>query len=436
MSDPREPRRLHRVFTRPPRREYRAVAEVLRRETIGGALLLGATVVAVAWASSPWAGGYEQLRALAIGPSVLGLHLSLEAWASDGLLAIFFFVAGVELKRELVVGQLRDPRTAALPVVAAVSGMVGPAVLYLAVTAGHPGDARGWAIPMATDIAFALAVLAVTAPHLPPALRAFLLTLAVVDDLGAILVIAMFYSTAFHPVPLAGAAVLLAAYALARRAGIRAWYVYLPLVVVTWVLVHDAGIHATIAGVALGLVTPARPRPGADRSTAEELEHRWRPVSAGVAVPVFALLAAGVPFDPSALASVVTSPAAIGVMVGLVAGKAIGVFAGTYVTVRFTRAQLDASLAWADVAGVALLAGVGFTVALLIGQLAFPDDPARGEHVRAAVLLSSVLAAVLATVVLRRRDVAYRKLDTGLDAGASPELDEDAARGSAPPGTR
>jgi NhaA family Na+:H+ antiporter len=291
----RRQRAQRRLLGRLPDPEQRFLAEALREETVGGVLLLAAAVVAVVWASSPWSASYEELRSTVIGPSALHLDLDLATWAADGLLAVFFFVAGLELKRELVVGQLRRPAEAVLPMVAAVSGMVVPALVYLAVTATDDAARAGWAVPMATDIAFALAVLAVISTHLPTALRTFLLTLAVVDDLLAILVIAVVYTASLSVVPLLLALVPLALFALLVQKRVRSWWLLLPLAVLTWVLVHESGVHATVAGVMLAFTVPvvrsaAAGGPDAGPGMAEHFEHRFRPLSAGVAVPVFAFL--------------------------------------------------------------------------------------------------------------------------------------------------
>src|SRR4051812_34587040 len=283
-----------RLFARGSYRETTRIAEVLRKETVGGALLLVGTVLALAWANSPWSDSYVALRDTTVGPASLHLDLTLGAWAADGLLAIFFFVAGLELKREFVAGDLRDARKAALPVAAAVGGMALPALLYLVVNVGGSGDPGGWAIPSATDIAFALAVLAVISTHLPSALRTFLLTLAVVDDLLAILVIALFYTASLSVVPLLLAFLPLALFGFLVHKRVRRWWLLLPLALLTWTLIHASGIHATVAGVLLAFTVPvvrsqAAGGPDAGPGMAEHFEHRFRPLSTGIAVPVFAL---------------------------------------------------------------------------------------------------------------------------------------------------
>ncbi|MFP5348116.1 MAG: Na+/H+ antiporter NhaA [Actinomycetes bacterium] len=409
-----------RLFSRPSWPEARLLAEALRTETVGGILLLAGAVVALLWANSPWRQGYQALRELTLGPASLHLALPLQAWAADGLLAVFFFVAGVELKRELVVGDLRDPRRAAVPVAAALAGVCLPALLYVALARTDPAALAGWAIPTATDIAFALAVLAVLGSHLPGALRAFLLTLAVVDDLVAIVIIAIFYSRDLSLASLLGALVPLVLFALAVQRRRTSWWLLVPLAVLTWALVHQSGVHATVAGVLLGLVVPVRLRAGETSSVGERLEHRLRPLSAGVAVPLFALFSAGVTLVGGGLSAAVRDPVFLAVVVALVVGKAVGVLGGAWATARFTRAELDESLAWSDLAGVSLLAGIGFTVSLLIGELAFGAGSPRDDAAKVAVLAGSLLAAVLASVVLRARNRVYRQLDAASDQEQSP----------------
>jgi NhaA family Na+:H+ antiporter len=387
------------------------VADALRTETVGGVLLLVAAVTALIWANIPALhDSYESFGHFHLGPEALGLNLSLEHWAADGLLAIFFFVAGIELKRELVAGDLRDPKAAVLPVVAALCGMAVPALVYTLTNLTGGGSLAGWAVPTATDIAFALAVLAVIGTSLPSALRAFLLTLAVVDDLFAILIIAVFFTDTISFAALGGAIAGLAVFWLLLRTGVRGWYVYVPLAVVVWALMYNSGVHATIAGVAMGLMLRCTTQDDEERSPGERIEHLARPLSAGLAVPLFALFSAGVVVSGSALGEVFTQPETLGVVLGLVVGKTIGIFGGTWLTVRFTRASLSEDLAWADVFAVASLAGIGFTVSLLIGELAFEGDAGLTDEVKAAVLTGSLIAAILATVLLKVRNTKYRRL--------------------------
>ncbi|WP_220127581.1 Na+/H+ antiporter NhaA [Streptomyces sp. NBRC 110611] len=390
-----------------PERNF--IADALRTETVGGVLLLVAALTALIWANT-MGGSYEAIRGFHLGPASLGLDLSIQHWAANGLLAIFFFVAGIELKRELVAGELRDPRAAALPVIAAVCGMAIPALVYTAVNTLGGGSLQGWAVPTATDIAFALAVLAVIGTSLPSALRAFLLTLAVVDDLFAILIIATFFTSKINFVALGLAVAGLGLFYLLLRKGVRGWYVYVPLAVVIWALMENSGVHATIAGVAMGLMLRCHRHDGEKHSPGEHIEHMVRPISAGLAVPLFALFSAGVAISGNALHDVFTRPETLGVVLGLVVGKAVGIFGGTWCTARFTKAELNPDLKWPDVFAVASLAGIGFTVSLLIGELAFADDLALADEIKASVLIGSLLAAVCAGILLKLRNAKYKKL--------------------------
>jgi NhaA family Na+:H+ antiporter len=416
------------VFSRSTYKEYLRITAILRLETVGGALLLAATAAALIWANSPAAGAYFGLRDLELGFEPWHLRLSVGHWASDGLLAIFFFIAGLELKREFVSGELRRPSRAIVPVTAAAGGVAVPAIIYAAVTWSQGAEAlRGWAIPTATDIAFALAVLAVINTHLPSALRTFLLTLAVVDDLIAIGIIAFFYSVGLQPVFLLAAVVPLALFGLLVQKGISRWYLLVPLAAATWALVHASGIHATVAGVLLGFTVPVlasrrdrRPvLPGSAgegrghaAGMAERLEHVLRPVSAGLAVPVFAFFSAGVAIGGAAgIAAALSDPVALGIVAALVAGKAIGVFGATYVVTKTTRAKLDDGLKWIDVAGLSILAGVGFTVSLLIAELSFGAGSVHDDHAKVAILAGSLTASAIAAVVLKARNRHYRRVE-------------------------
>ncbi|UJW30399.1 Na+/H+ antiporter NhaA [Saccharothrix sp. AJ9571] len=422
----RTPRTRPTLFSRRSWPETRRIADILRKETIGGALLLAAAVVAVVLANSPWSDFYESVRSFTIGPATLHLDLSVSTWAADGLLAIFFFVAGLELKREFVAGDLRDPRRAAVPIAAACGGVLVPALIYLAINSGGGEAARGWAIPTATDIAFALAVLAVVGRFLPSALRTFLLTLAVVDDLIAILIIALFYTDDLRIVPLLLALVPLGIFTLLVQYRVRSWWLLLPLAALTWVCVHESGVHATVAGVLLGFAVPVLRSeraggPDAGPGLAEHFEHRFRPLSSAFAVPVFALFAAGVPLGGwDGLRSALTDPVALGIVAGLVVGKTIGISGATWLLSRFTKAELDDGLGWVDVFGLAMLGGVGFTVSLLIGELAFGAGSEPDDHARVAILVGSLLAALLAAIILRARNRVYRRIHD------MENLDEDA----------
>ncbi|GIJ44376.1 Na(+)/H(+) antiporter NhaA [Virgisporangium aliadipatigenens] len=410
------------LLTRGSWPEVSRIGEILRTETIGGVFLLVAAVLALGWANSPWQRGYHDLAALRVGPAAWHLDLTLAAWASDALLAIFFFLAGLELKREFVAGDLRDPRRAALPVIAAVGGMAGPAGIYVAVhlARGSTDALVGWAVPTATDVAFALAVLGVISTHLPAALRTFLLTLAIVDDLLGILVIGIFYTDGLRPLAFLLALVPVAAFAVVLRWRGPVRLLLPALAVAAWLLVHESGVHATIAGVLLGFAVPM-----SDMERAERLEHFWRPVSAGFAVPVFAFFAAGVTVVGAGSTGVLNT-ITVSVVLALILGKTVGVLGSTWLMHRFTRAQLSPDLGWWDVVGVSVLAGMGFTVSLLIGELAFGTGTARDAQAKVGVLIGSLLAAVLAGVILRLRNRRYRALcaveELDLDGDGIPDV--------------
>ncbi|WP_051426352.1 Na+/H+ antiporter NhaA [Jiangella gansuensis] len=412
------PRPVRRILGRRSYGETTRVAEILRKETVGGFLLVGAAFAALVAANSPLSDGYEALRDFRFGYEPWELDLTLGHWASDGLLAVFFFLVGLELKREFVAGDLRSVSTAVVPVAAAVGGVLAPALIYVAVNAGGAAM-HGWAIPTATDIAFAVAVLAVIGSSLPSALRLFLLTLAVVDDLIAITIIAVFYTDDLNLVPLLIGVLPLALFALlaqrhpvffGRRTG-AAWLILLPIGIVFWALVHASGVHATIAGVLLGFTIPvlrgAPDRPAA--GLAELFEHRFRPLSTGVAVPVFAFMAAGVAIGGrDEIVSAATDPVTIGIVAGLVAGKPLGIMATTWIVTRVTRAELDRSVRWIDLLGVSLLAGIGFTVSLLIAELSFGAGSPHTDHGKIGILTASVLAALLASSILLARNRRYK----------------------------
>ncbi|MGF1427860.1 Na+/H+ antiporter NhaA [Kitasatospora sp. LaBMicrA B282] len=409
-----------------PLPERRYLAEALRTETVGGILLLLAAVAALVWANV-WPHAYQSVLHHPVGPSApLHLNLPLEAWAKDGLLTVFFFVAGIELKREFVAGELRSPSAALLPVVAAVSGVVLPAIVFTVANSGAGGHPGGWAIPTATDIAFALGVLAVVGSHLPSALRAFLLTLAVVDDLIAILIIAVFYSSGIRFWALGLALAGLVLFWFLHRRGVHGWYLFVPLALVIWALMHESGIHPTVAGVAMGLMLRCHREGAEEHSPGEHIEHLVRPLSAGVAVPVFALFAAGVTISSGAIRDVFTQAMPLGVVLGLLVGKTVGIFGGTWLAARFTRAELNPQLSWSDLFAVSTLAGIGFTVSLLISELAFPNDPELADRAKAAVLIGSLLCALVATVLLKLRNRHYRQLceeeDRDSDGDGIPDV--------------
>ncbi len=386
------------IFPTTTSRDATFVGELLRKETVGGSIVLLAAVIAVIWANSPLGDLYQDVRHFKIGP------LDVEHWAADGALTLFFYIAGLELKREFLVGSLRKPADAMVPIVAALCGVAVPALIFTAVNLSS-GDLRGWAIPAATDIAFALAVLAVVGSSLPQQLRAFLLTLAIVDDLIVILIIALFYTSELHLTPLMISAALLGVFALLQRIRGESWLWYVPLSIAAWWFMHESGIHATIAGVAMGLLTRVRLDPGEEASPAERLEHTLTPLSAGVAVPFFALMSAGVVIAGGT--DLLTDPIVIGVVAGLVIGKPLGVLGGAWIVTKLTNADIGEEVSWRDITGLALLAGVGFTVALLVADLSYGRE--ESEAAKTAVLAGSLVAAALAGGILHRRNVHHRK---------------------------
>jgi NhaA family Na+:H+ antiporter len=418
-------RRLARTVARP-------ITRFLHVEAASGVLLLAAAVVALVWVNSPWSASYHDIWttdvALTVGRHTL--DADLRHWVNDGLMALFFFVLGLEIKQELVSGQLASVRAAAVPALGALGGMVVPAAIYLAVNHGGPG-AGGWGIPIATDVAFSLGVLALLGSRAPAGLKVLLLGLAIVDDIGAIVVIAVFYAAHLALGWLALGAAGLAVVAVLRR--LRVWYlpVYGALGVGIWWCTWESGVHATIAGVALGLLTPARPLMDdvdADRIAAElsadtdvdaaevrDISFRLResvpvaerladvlhPWTSYVIVPLFALANAGVELSRHRLADAATSRITIGVVVGLVVGKLVGVTAAIGVGTRAGPGEVPEGVTGRHVVGMAALAGIGFTVSLFVAALAFEDDPARLDQAKLGVLAASVTAAALGAVILR-----------------------------------
>ncbi|WP_245637404.1 Na+/H+ antiporter NhaA [Actinomyces vulturis] len=395
-----KPIRMHRSLSQ----RILSIPHWLESETNSGLLVMACAAFALLWANSPWRHTYHDIATAVIGPESLHLNLTVEAWAADGLLAIFFFVVGLELKQEFVVGSLRDLKEATLPMLAAFFGMVGPAVVYTIIQLADGGDLHGWAIPTATDIAFAVAVLSLAGRGMPPAARTFLLTLAVVDDLLAIIVIAVFYSDSFHFLALLGALLVVAIFGLLVHKGMTRWWLLAPLGLVAWFLMHASGIHATIAGVLLGLTVPAKPTRAEPTGMTHRFAHAMHPISAGIALPIFALFAAGVSVvDAGGIGQVLVDPVALGIYVGMPVGKILGIWGSVMLLVRFTPLHLGHGLDGKDVFAVSALTGIGFTVALLISVLAFGEGNAVTEHARAAVILGTMISAGLGTVLLQRR---------------------------------
>ncbi len=379
------------------KRVARPVLDFLDTEVGGGIVLVVATVVAMLWANSPWSDSYfdlwEQVGTAGIGS--FDLSLDLRHWINDGLMTLFFFVVAMEIKRELVDGELSDPKKAALPALAAVGGMVAPALIYLAFASGET-TGRGWGIPIATDIAFAVGVLALIARNAPPAIRVFLLTLAIVDDIGAILVIAIFYSNSLSPTALAISLVSLGIIVVARQAGVRPISVYVALGTACWVAMVESGIHPTISGVAVGLLTPARPLRDEDEPLTVRLTDRLHPYTSFIVVPLFALANAGIRLSPSDIPDALTSKVGVAVAAGLVVGKVAGVTGASFIAVKSGLATLPGGIGFKDIASVSALAGIGFTVSIFITNLAFENE-ALQTQAKVGIIAASICAAAIGT---------------------------------------
>lgn len=375
----------------------------LTLETTSGGLLVLAALVALAWANSPWRAGYFELSQFTVGPAALHLDLTLATWAADGLLAVFFFVVGVELKHEFVAGSLQHWKESAVPIFAAIGGMVVPAVVFIGfvIVLGDPDALRGWAIPIATDIAFALAILAIFGRGLPPALRTFLLALAVVDDLLAIVVIAVFYTAVINIVSLVVSLAAIALFAVLVRLTSPRWWMLLPVALVAWGFMHDAGVHATIAGVLLGVAVPARLVHGESVPRTHRYEHDVRIWSSAVALPLFAFFAAGVSVvDAGGLGALFAQPVVTAIVVGLVLGKLVGVIGTTALVTKLTGLRLPPSLTLRDLVPVGFLSGIGFTISLLIAELSFPGA-VQSDGAKIAIVSATLVAAILAAATLR-----------------------------------
>ncbi|HXH81144.1 Na+/H+ antiporter NhaA [Nocardioides sp.] len=427
----------------------RPIREFLRVETAGSVLLLLAAAIALLWANSPVASSYDTFwhTPLGIDFGSVGIEQTLQHWVNDALMVIFFFVVGLEIKYELVSGDLRDPKTAALPIVAAIGGMVVPAAIYIAVT-GFGEAGRGWGIPMATDIAFAVGVIGLLGRRIPSAARLFLLTLAIVDDIGAIIVIAVFYTDELDLWWLALAIALLGVMIVLRK--LRVWSVpaYIGIGVVLWFALFQSGVHATLAGVAIGLITPARALLNEDvaRSYArtaladqhldpdelgrlrfliaesvpmvERLQTTLHPLSAYVALPLFALANAGVSLD--GFGEAVTSPVSLGIIGGLVLGKPLGIVLASFIAVKLGLGRLPDRTSWAMITGLGAIAGIGFTVSLFIAGLSFPESQALTDDAKIGIIVASVVAALVGVVVLLLAT-------DGASEDADEDADEDAA---------
>ena len=382
--------RRHRTFAPP------ALRRLLRNEVAPGVLLMAVAALALVAANSPLAPGYHALFHDALAWTPVAKLTTLHLWINDAAMAVFFFVVGLEIKREVVAGELSSPAARRLPVIAAAAGMLVPAALYLAVAGSEPGLARGWAIPAATDIAFAMGMVALLGPRVPPALRLFLLTVAIVDDLGAVTIIALAYTAELSPGWLATAAAIFAAMLVLNRRGVGHPAPYLMLALALWFAVLHSGVHATIAGVLAAFAVPYRLSRRGD-SPLLRLEHGLVPWNGLLIVPLFGFANAGVALTGA------TSFGALplGIALGLFAGKQAGIFGSLWLAHRFAGAQRLAGTSWAQVWGMALLCGIGFTMSLFIGALAFPARPDLVDQAKLGVLAGSLLSALAGYLVLR-----------------------------------
>ena len=381
----------------PPPRPRSALRTFLDSEASGGLVLMGAAALALVVANSPLSGAYfDALHSYVLGLSVL--H-----WINYALMAVFFLLVGLEIKREMLDGQLSTWPRRALPGIAALGGMIVPAVIYLAFNAGPNGHPRGWAIPSATDIAFALGVLSLLGPRVPISLKVFLTALAILDDLGAVLIIAVFYTSELNLYALGGAIFVLGLLQGLNRAGFTDLKPYLLLGVVLWFLVLMSGVHATLAGVALALTIPLRVTPGRPEDATSPLhilEHSLQPWVAFLIIPIFGFANAGISFAGMSLSSL-QNPVPLGVALGLFVGKQVGVFAFAWAAIKTGLADLPANATWPQLYGVALLCGIGFTISLFIGLLAFPTSADLQDATKLGVLLGSILSGLIGAALLR-----------------------------------
>ncbi len=380
-----------------------ALREFVALESAAGILLAIAAVAALALANSPLAFLYDAFLDTPVEVRVAALHVAkpLLLWINDGLMAVFFFLVGLEIKREVLEGDLSEPRQIVLPAVAAAGGMAVPAAIYAAINAGNPVALAGWAIPAATDIAFALGVLSLLGNRVPAGLKVFLLTLAILDDLGAIVIIALFYAHNLAPVSLGIAAVALLALGALNRSGVARLAPYLFVGLVLWVSVLKSGVHATLAGVALAMFIPLRTRDSATHSPLRRLEHDLHAPVAFTILPLFAFANAGVPLAGVGIGTL-AEPVPLGIAAGLLAGKPVGVLLASWLAVRLGLARLPEGVGWRAMLGASVLCGVGFTMSLFIAALAF--EGASGEYVvqtRLGVLVGSLASAILGLAILR-----------------------------------
>lgn len=377
------------------------IQEFLKLESAAGFLLVATAVLAVLAANSPLAALYDGLLRLPVAARLGALEIAkpLLLWINDGLMAVFFLLVGLEIKRELRKGELSSRQQATLPAIGALGGLVLPAILYVLLNLGDQAALRGWAIPTATDIAFALGVASLLGPRVPAPLKIFLLALAIIDDLGAIIVIALFYTSELSILSLALAGTGAAALVALNLCGVRRLAPYVLIGIAVWVCVLKSGVHATLAGVVVGLCVPLERMPDAEESPLELLEHSLHPWVTYAIMPIFAFANAGVPFAGISLSSLLT-PIPLGIALGLFLGKQVGVFGATWLAVRLGLSRLPGGVGWRSLYGVALLTGIGFTMSLFIGSLAF-EDPAYAAPMRLGVFAGSILSALAGFYLLQ-----------------------------------
>jgi len=379
------------------------IVRALRQETTGGLLLIAISVIALVLANSSLAAAYESFTHFKFGPQSLHLNLTVAQWAADFLLAIFFFVVGNELKHEIVKGSLADPREALVPIVAALSGMTLAAAIFLTLNHGDPA-ASAWGIPISTDVAFALAVLALAGRGLPLELRSFLLTVAVVNDLGAISVIAIFYDQGFHLLEFIFAIVSIIIFAILQKRYLTSPWLSIPLALNAWYWMYQSGIHATIAGVALGLSMNVNAKTGQSQSPAERAEHVFRPISAGICVPIFAFASIGIALDGGGISRMLQDHLTQGILFGLIIGQPVGVTLGAYLTTKLTKGTLNPLLSWWDVLVVGMLAAIGFTVALLVSEVSFHGNLQLLGTAKFGIAFTNIVAIAFAIIAVRLRN--------------------------------
>jgi NhaA family Na+:H+ antiporter len=373
----------------------RDIRDFLRQESAAGLILMAITVVALVVANSPWASHYFELQTAPVA------GLTLRYWINDGLMAVFFLLVGLELKREMLEGELASWKNRALPGVAALGGMVVPATIYVALSHGNPQALRGWAVPMATDIAFALGVLALLGSRVPLALKVLLTAIAIIDDLGAVMVIALFYTDDLTLPMLAAAAAVFAVLVLMNRKGVRLLLPYLVGGVLLWFFMLQSGVHATLAGVVLALTIPLRGSGDAEASDAplHRMEHGLHPWVAFLVLPVFGFANAGVSWSGMSLAEL-AGPVPLGIAAGLLLGKPLGVFGFSWLAAQLGLVQCPSGVRWSQVLGLSFICGIGFTMSLFIGALGFADAPMLAEQAKMGVLLGSTLSGATGAALL------------------------------------